>query len=297
MSGRINTKINSLALPVCAHEGEERGRHFAVQLFETHTASHRPSFTACLLSNFNLKKKPDPHSKASNYTLWLYKQITLREPCNIYGFSTQHIHRTVGACVLFLFFPYPPPSRDRTAKWNDDDERTNPGLDSSPTFLQDECGVTDWLAGWLTDGLWSDLNRLTFRGGGGVRKELVMSPELTWKHTRGERNKERERERLWLRRIGVLLHAPCGGIHACMPFGLSSTSACVICCFRCVMSQLPGGALYLCVQARIWCSVHWLGHGSWPEVLLDRVWISLLLFWEEFSHTAAPSATFRREGL
>lgn len=55
--------------------------------------------------------------------------------------------------------------------------------------------------------------------------------------------------------------------HSCMyrmTYGLSSASACVICCFHCVMPQLPG-ALYLCVQAQIWCCVHWLGHGSWPE--------------------------------
>ena len=202
------------------------------------------------------------------------------------------------ACVFSI--PSAPPWSHCKMKW-----LMMKGLTQGWTLLPHSCRtsavwLTDWLAGWQTDcgQIWTGL---LFGAGGGGRKELVMSPELTWKHTREERNKERERERETVtenvRRIGVLLYAPCGGIHACMPFGLSSTSACVICCFRCVKSQLPGGALYLCVQARIWCSVHWLGHGSWPEVLLDRVWISLLLFWEEFSHTAAPSATFRRGGL
>lgn len=48
-----------------------------------------------------------------------------------------------------------------------------------------------------------------------------------------------------LREIEVLLYALCGSIHACMPYGLSSTLACVICCFHCVLSQLPGALSYV----------------------------------------------------
>lgn len=167
MSGRINAKINSLALPVCVRaRGEERGRHFAVQLFETHKVSHRASRrVSCLIlilrrNLTHAQKHQIIHSDCIN---------RLHSVNHVTFMAFQHNTFAVPLCARVRFFHALRLAVIALQNEMTDDERTNPGLDSSPTFLQDECGVTDWLAGWLTDGLWSDLNRLTFRLGGPER--------------------------------------------------------------------------------------------------------------------------------
>lgn len=121
--------------------------------------------------------------------------------------------------------------------------------------------MTDWVVGWLTDGLWWK-SELAYFGEKQERTCHVSSADLeTHKTSKGEGEK-RETENV--RGIEILLYALCGRIHAWLPYGLSSMSACVICCFHCVVSQWPS-ALYLCVQAQISCWVRWMGHGSSPK--------------------------------
>lgn len=61
------------------------------------------------------------------------------EPCNIYAFSTEYIYHPI---TLVCIFPHSLPQYDHITN-EMTDERTNPRLDSSFTFLQDYCGMTD----------------------------------------------------------------------------------------------------------------------------------------------------------
>lgn len=136
------------------------------------------------------------------------------------------------------------------------------GLTQCWTLLLHSCRTSVvWLAGWLADRRDCGKNLIWLTLGKG-RKELVMSPVLTWKaHKRNKGRRENKRPNV--REIEILLYALCWSIYACMPFGLSSVLVSFV-VFRCVTSQFPS-ALYLCAQAHIWRCVRWLGHDSWPE--------------------------------
>lgn len=170
------------------------------------------------------------------------------------------------------------------------------GLTQGWTLLLHSCRtsvvwLTDWLAGWQTDcgKIWTGL----LWGKAGKN----LSCLLRWHgNTRGKRNKggREKRQTENVRGLEISLYALCGSIHACISYGLNSMSACVICCFHCVVSQLPS-ALYLCVQTQIWCCVHWLGHGSWPESFSTGYGLAYDCSGKNYPHSS-PICNFQRPG-
>lgn len=101
---------------------------------QPHTSQSSTSFIACLLYNFNLKGNMIHAQKNQIIHFDCINRLHICEPCNIYGFSTEYIHHAI---ALVCFFPHSLPQCDHIANEMTDDERTNPGLDSSSAFLLD----------------------------------------------------------------------------------------------------------------------------------------------------------------
>ena len=183
------------------------------------------------------------------------------EPCNIYGFSMQHVHR---AAAFVCVFPIFSSSARSHCKWNGCRWKAEPRpLDSPSTFLQDECGMTDWLVGRLTDRLRSNLNWNTREGKKGPERTCHVSSADMETHERREEQRVGGRtggcgeQSETVRQIGISLYALCGGSHACAPHGLGSnlahvTSPCCVPLAQRSVFMCAGTDLVLCSLVMSW---------------------------------------------